>query len=191
MNNWMSEPFAPLTKAIDRGKVLSAQDLAKVGEFARYKDSTETAFPTAPCRHRPPARHVLHPRHRPHERRRTRRSEGLEEQHRSPGAEVRHRPHADAKPIVKKMAAQRWHHRVRLFDRRSKRRGWRSPAKTAHNYCGCGLPISKRRGSSSPSTRWSTWSSRTATHSALSILRLECPIAPRCCRAFFTTTACR
>ena len=38
MNNWMSEPFTPITTAIDRGKVLSAADLAKVGEFARYKD---------------------------------------------------------------------------------------------------------------------------------------------------------
>ncbi|MBL8957446.1 MAG: 2-oxoacid:acceptor oxidoreductase subunit alpha [Myxococcaceae bacterium] len=38
MNNWMSEPFAPITKAIDRGKVLSSEDLKKLGEFARYKD---------------------------------------------------------------------------------------------------------------------------------------------------------
>ncbi len=38
MNNWMSAPFAPLTKPIDRGKVLSDEDLARVGEFARYKD---------------------------------------------------------------------------------------------------------------------------------------------------------
>jgi len=38
MNNWMSAPFAPLAKPIDRGKVLSDDDLAKVGEFARYKD---------------------------------------------------------------------------------------------------------------------------------------------------------
>ena len=38
MNSWMSAPFAPITKPIDRGKVLSDEDLAKVGEFARYKD---------------------------------------------------------------------------------------------------------------------------------------------------------
>jgi 2-oxoglutarate ferredoxin oxidoreductase subunit alpha len=38
MNNWISEPFAPLTKAIDRGKVLDSAALAKVSEFARYKD---------------------------------------------------------------------------------------------------------------------------------------------------------
>jgi 2-oxoglutarate ferredoxin oxidoreductase subunit alpha len=38
MNSWMSAPFEPLTKPIDRGKVLSDEDLARVGEFARYKD---------------------------------------------------------------------------------------------------------------------------------------------------------
>jgi 2-oxoglutarate/2-oxoacid ferredoxin oxidoreductase subunit alpha len=38
MNSWMSAPFEPITKPIDRGKVLSDEDLAKVGEFARYKD---------------------------------------------------------------------------------------------------------------------------------------------------------
>jgi 2-oxoglutarate ferredoxin oxidoreductase subunit alpha len=38
MNSWMSEPFQPLTKPIDRGKVLSDADLAKVTEFSRYKD---------------------------------------------------------------------------------------------------------------------------------------------------------
>jgi 2-oxoglutarate ferredoxin oxidoreductase subunit alpha len=38
MNSWMSAPFQPITKPIDRGKVLTDEDLAKVGEFARYKD---------------------------------------------------------------------------------------------------------------------------------------------------------
>jgi 2-oxoglutarate ferredoxin oxidoreductase subunit alpha len=38
MNSWMSDPFQPITKPIDRGKVLTDEDLAKVGEFARYKD---------------------------------------------------------------------------------------------------------------------------------------------------------
>src|SRR5262249_22238602 len=38
MNNWMSEPFKPIAKPIDRGKVLSDADLAKVEHFARYKD---------------------------------------------------------------------------------------------------------------------------------------------------------
>ena len=38
MNKWMSDPFEPPTKAIDRGKVLSAEDLEKNGDFARYRD---------------------------------------------------------------------------------------------------------------------------------------------------------
>ncbi len=38
MNNWMSEPFAYPDKPLNRGKVLSAEQLAKLGGFARYKD---------------------------------------------------------------------------------------------------------------------------------------------------------
>jgi 2-oxoglutarate ferredoxin oxidoreductase subunit alpha len=38
MNNWMSEPFSYPDKPLNRGKVLSADDLTKLGGFARYKD---------------------------------------------------------------------------------------------------------------------------------------------------------
>src|SRR5437763_11925935 len=38
MNNWMSDPFPYPDKPIDRGKVLSKEDLDKAGSFARYKD---------------------------------------------------------------------------------------------------------------------------------------------------------
>jgi 2-oxoglutarate ferredoxin oxidoreductase subunit alpha len=38
MNNWMSEPFQYQEKPLNRGKVLSKEDLAKLGTFARYKD---------------------------------------------------------------------------------------------------------------------------------------------------------
>jgi 2-oxoglutarate ferredoxin oxidoreductase subunit alpha len=38
MNNWMSEPFDYPEKPLDRGKVLSKEDLDKLGGFARYKD---------------------------------------------------------------------------------------------------------------------------------------------------------
>lgn len=38
MNNWMSGPFKYPENPIDRGKVLSREDLARLGEFARYKD---------------------------------------------------------------------------------------------------------------------------------------------------------
>ena len=38
MNNWMSEPFVYPDKPLNRGKVLSAAELARLGGFARYKD---------------------------------------------------------------------------------------------------------------------------------------------------------
>jgi 2-oxoglutarate ferredoxin oxidoreductase subunit alpha len=38
MNNWMSEPFEYPEKPIRRGKVLSKEDLDRLGGFARYKD---------------------------------------------------------------------------------------------------------------------------------------------------------
>jgi 2-oxoglutarate ferredoxin oxidoreductase subunit alpha len=38
MNNWMSEPFKYPEEPIRRGKVLSAEDLERLGGFGRYKD---------------------------------------------------------------------------------------------------------------------------------------------------------
>ncbi|MGA7832496.1 MAG: 2-oxoacid:acceptor oxidoreductase subunit alpha [Terracidiphilus sp.] len=38
MNNWISEPFEYPTKPLDRGKVLTAADLERMGGFARYRD---------------------------------------------------------------------------------------------------------------------------------------------------------
>jgi 2-oxoglutarate ferredoxin oxidoreductase subunit alpha len=38
MNNWMSDPFPYPDKPINRGKVLTKEDIAKAGGFARYKD---------------------------------------------------------------------------------------------------------------------------------------------------------
>ncbi|HEY1270616.1 MAG TPA: 2-oxoacid:acceptor oxidoreductase subunit alpha, partial [Terriglobales bacterium] len=38
MNNWMSDPFQYPDKPINRGKVLSREDLNRLGGFARYKD---------------------------------------------------------------------------------------------------------------------------------------------------------
>jgi 2-oxoglutarate ferredoxin oxidoreductase subunit alpha len=45
MNNWMSEPFAYPDKPLDRGKVLTAEDLKKLGGFARYRDVDGDAIP--------------------------------------------------------------------------------------------------------------------------------------------------
>jgi 2-oxoglutarate ferredoxin oxidoreductase subunit alpha len=38
MNNWMADPFDYPTQPINRGKVLTAEDLNRLGGFARYKD---------------------------------------------------------------------------------------------------------------------------------------------------------
>src|SRR5947208_5895370 len=38
MNNWMSDPFPYPEKPIERGKVLTKEDLDKLGSFSRYRD---------------------------------------------------------------------------------------------------------------------------------------------------------
>jgi 2-oxoglutarate ferredoxin oxidoreductase subunit alpha len=45
MNNWMSEPFEYPEKPLDRGKVLTAEDLTRLGSFGRYKDVDGDAIP--------------------------------------------------------------------------------------------------------------------------------------------------
>jgi 2-oxoglutarate ferredoxin oxidoreductase subunit alpha len=45
MNYWMSDPFEPPTRPLDRGKVLSAEDLERLQEFARYRDIDGDAIP--------------------------------------------------------------------------------------------------------------------------------------------------
>lgn len=45
MNNWMSEPLTYPKEAIDRGKVLSAEDIEKRGSFSRYLDIDNDGIP--------------------------------------------------------------------------------------------------------------------------------------------------
>ena len=45
MNLWMSEPFDYPDKPMDRGKVLTAEDIERVGSFARYKDVDGDGIP--------------------------------------------------------------------------------------------------------------------------------------------------
>jgi 2-oxoglutarate ferredoxin oxidoreductase subunit alpha len=45
MNNWMSEPFVYTEKPLNRGKVLSREDLERLGGFERYKDVDGDAIP--------------------------------------------------------------------------------------------------------------------------------------------------
>jgi 2-oxoglutarate ferredoxin oxidoreductase subunit alpha len=45
MNNWMSDPFSYPEKPILRGKVLSKEDLDRLGKFARYQDVDGDGIP--------------------------------------------------------------------------------------------------------------------------------------------------
>jgi 2-oxoglutarate/2-oxoacid ferredoxin oxidoreductase subunit alpha len=45
MNNWMSDPFEYPEKPLDRGKVLTAEDLNRLGGFARYRDVDGDSIP--------------------------------------------------------------------------------------------------------------------------------------------------
>src|SRR2546423_1621741 len=45
MNNWMSEPFNYPEKPLQRGKVLTKEDLERLGGFARYKDVDGDGIP--------------------------------------------------------------------------------------------------------------------------------------------------
>jgi 2-oxoglutarate/2-oxoacid ferredoxin oxidoreductase subunit alpha len=45
MNNWMSDPFPYPEKPLQRGKVLSAEDLKRLGGFARYQDVDKDGVP--------------------------------------------------------------------------------------------------------------------------------------------------
>ncbi|MGC2297431.1 MAG: 2-oxoacid:acceptor oxidoreductase subunit alpha, partial [Acidobacteriaceae bacterium] len=45
MNNWMSDPFEYPDKPLNRGKILSAEDIKKLGGFARYQDRDGDGIP--------------------------------------------------------------------------------------------------------------------------------------------------
>ncbi len=45
MNNWMADPFELPARPLRRGKVLSADDLTRAGEFGRYRDVDGDAIP--------------------------------------------------------------------------------------------------------------------------------------------------
>ena len=45
MNNWMTDPFVYPSQPCDRGKVLTADDLDRLGEFGRYRDVDSDGIP--------------------------------------------------------------------------------------------------------------------------------------------------
>ena len=65
MNNWMSEPFIYPDKPMQRGKVLTAEDLRASAASNATRTWTATASPYRTCRARIIRRQLLHPRQRP------------------------------------------------------------------------------------------------------------------------------
>ncbi|MGB2895428.1 MAG: 2-oxoacid:acceptor oxidoreductase subunit alpha [Anaerolineales bacterium] len=61
MNLWMSKPFEYPDQPMDRGKVLTAEDLDKIDEFARYRDVDGDGIPyrTLPGTDHPKAAYFL------------------------------------------------------------------------------------------------------------------------------------
>ncbi len=61
MNLWMSEPFDYPDQPMDRGKVLTAEDLEKIEEYARYRDVDGDGIPyrTLPGTDHPKAAYFL------------------------------------------------------------------------------------------------------------------------------------
>ena len=45
MNSWMADPFPYPERPMDRGKVLSAEDLNRLGGFGRYEDVDGDGIP--------------------------------------------------------------------------------------------------------------------------------------------------
>lgn len=45
MNNWMSDPFPYVDRPMSRGKVLSKEDIDRIGSFERYKDVDGDGIP--------------------------------------------------------------------------------------------------------------------------------------------------
>ena len=66
MNLWLTDPFPYPEKPLDRGKVLSKEDLERLGGFERYRDvdGDGVCYRTIPGTEHP-AGGLLHPRHRP------------------------------------------------------------------------------------------------------------------------------
>ena len=66
MNSWMADPFPYPEKPIDRGKVLSAEDLNRLGGFGRYEDVDGDGIPLPHAsRHETSQSLLFHARQRP------------------------------------------------------------------------------------------------------------------------------
>ena len=91
MNNWMSDPFPYPDKPIDRGKVLTAEDLEQLGGFARYKDvdGDGVGYRTLPGTNHPAAAYFTRGSGHNEKAAVHRARRRLRQQHGPPGAQVR------------------------------------------------------------------------------------------------------
>ncbi len=181
MNNWMADPFPYPEKPIARGKVLDAEDLDRLGGFARYKDvdGDGVGYRTLPGTNHP-AGFVLHARQRPQREgpiHRARRR--LHQQHGPAGAQVR--SHAPARARAGGHGSRRSakigfvafgtsDYAVRescdqLQARVRHRSQLPAPARPIRSPTSCST--------SSAATTASTWWIRTATRQLLGLMRLE------------------
>ena len=198
MNTWMSRPFAYPERPLDRGKVLDAETLARIGEWGRYKDVDGDGIP---YRIDPGHRHagVLHARLRPQREGPVQRAAGrLRQQHGPAGAEVRDGAAARAgagssttspAPRSASSATARATGRSRRAAISSRGRPACAPA-----TCGC-APIRSPPSSTTFIDRYERVYVVEQNRDAqmLGLMRLDCtPERDRAsCAACCTTTACR
>ena len=172
MNNWMSEPFDYPDKPLDRGKVLTAEDLDRLGSFARYRDVDGDAigWRTLPGTDHPKAAYFTRGSghndaagytEKPDEylavmERLSRKFENARKLVPAPVA-VKRRQLEDRLPGL-------WHHR--FCPAREPRPDQEGIRRRVRITCASGpIPSRMRFTTLSPRTSASTWSSRTATRS--------------------------
>ena len=170
MNNWMSEPFQYPEKPQNRGKVLTAEDLERLGGFARYKDvdGDGDRLPHS-ARHRSFQRGLVRARQRSQREVAVQRaSRRLCQQHGPAGAQVR----ALRAPWF---PSRRWcatrGTKSALSPTAPRITRWSRPSTNCNRstectstICACApIPSPRRRTISSPRISGFTWSIRTAT----------------------------
>ena len=138
MNIWASDPFEYPEKPLDRGKVLSAEDIRRLGgAWARYRDvdGDGIGWRTLPGT-RSSRGGLLHPRHRPQrECHLQRAARGLGAQHGAPRPQIRDGSQPGARPDRGRGRRRRDRHHQHRLEPSGRRRGaricWRKPASRA------------------------------------------------------------
>ena len=199
MNNWMSEPFDYPDKPLDRGKVLTAEDLNRLGGFARYRDVDGDAigWRTLPGTPHPKAAYFTRGSgHNDAAGYTEKPDEYLEVMERLARKFENARKLVPAPVVGQERHLEDWLPRLRQHRLRAPREprpdqeGIR--AQTSTTCASAPIPSRTRFTTSSPRTSASTWSNRIATRSwpACSSSTFP-PIRWSSCAAFSTTTDCR